>query len=166
MILENLGWNIHRIWSTDWFKNRDREIDRLVNRIKELVVKEEREAASRRAMDQILALDYGENIPEELADVATVAPASRQLALFELRRQEVRKQLTELRDLAMAEFPEVPPERQLLRDQMMQLFLQRLPRTRSEWFDKVPLSLREGTDLLQMRKYLPKVLDLISQVVD
>lgn len=24
--LENLGWRFHRIWSTDWFKNREREI--------------------------------------------------------------------------------------------------------------------------------------------
>jgi hypothetical protein len=28
-ILENLGWRFHRIWSTDWFHHRNREIDRL-----------------------------------------------------------------------------------------------------------------------------------------
>lgn len=28
-ILEGLGWEFHRIWSTDWFHNRDREIERL-----------------------------------------------------------------------------------------------------------------------------------------
>jgi hypothetical protein len=28
-ILENLGWNFHRIWSTDWFHHRKREIERL-----------------------------------------------------------------------------------------------------------------------------------------
>jgi very-short-patch-repair endonuclease len=28
-ILENLGWKIHRIWSSDWFKSRDSEIRRL-----------------------------------------------------------------------------------------------------------------------------------------
>jgi hypothetical protein len=28
-ILENLGWRFHRIWSTDWFHRRDREINRL-----------------------------------------------------------------------------------------------------------------------------------------
>ena len=36
-ILENLGWKIHRIWSTDWFKSRDIEIRRLLERIKELL---------------------------------------------------------------------------------------------------------------------------------
>ena len=28
-VLENLGWRFHRIWSTDWFYNRNREIARL-----------------------------------------------------------------------------------------------------------------------------------------
>lgn len=28
-ILENLGWRFHRIWSTDWFHHREREIARL-----------------------------------------------------------------------------------------------------------------------------------------
>ncbi len=28
-VLENLGWQIHRIWSTDWFRNPGREMQRL-----------------------------------------------------------------------------------------------------------------------------------------
>lgn len=28
-ILERLQWKLHRIWSTDWFRNRDREVSRL-----------------------------------------------------------------------------------------------------------------------------------------
>jgi very-short-patch-repair endonuclease len=36
-ILEKLGWKIHRIWSTDWFKGRDGEITRLVRRIEDLL---------------------------------------------------------------------------------------------------------------------------------
>jgi len=34
-VLENLGWQIHRIWSTDWFKDPDREIKRVESRIEE-----------------------------------------------------------------------------------------------------------------------------------
>jgi len=36
-ILENLGWKIHRLWSTDWFKIRDSEIRRLLRRIADLL---------------------------------------------------------------------------------------------------------------------------------
>jgi very-short-patch-repair endonuclease len=32
-ILENLGWKIHRIWSTDWFRNKPEQIDRLVENL-------------------------------------------------------------------------------------------------------------------------------------
>jgi hypothetical protein len=36
-ILENQGWKIHRIWSTDWFKSRNVEIKRLLKRIDDLL---------------------------------------------------------------------------------------------------------------------------------
>lgn len=32
-VLENMGWRIHRIWSTDWLKNNQEEKDRLINAI-------------------------------------------------------------------------------------------------------------------------------------
>ena len=28
-VLEGLGWSIHRVWSTDWFRNRERELSRI-----------------------------------------------------------------------------------------------------------------------------------------
>jgi very-short-patch-repair endonuclease len=34
-ILVNLGWRLHRIWSTDWFRDPQREIDRLLVAIQE-----------------------------------------------------------------------------------------------------------------------------------
>lgn len=34
-VLESLGWKLHRIWSTDWFRNPEREIRRLVKSIEE-----------------------------------------------------------------------------------------------------------------------------------
>lgn len=37
-VLENLGWSVYRIWSVDWFKNREVEIERLITRVKEAQV--------------------------------------------------------------------------------------------------------------------------------
>ena len=34
-VLENLGWRLHRIWSTDWFRNPDREQARLMAAIEQ-----------------------------------------------------------------------------------------------------------------------------------
>lgn len=35
-ILESLGWNIHRVWSTDWVRHPDKAVDRIVERIEAL----------------------------------------------------------------------------------------------------------------------------------
>jgi len=43
-ILESKGWTIHRIWSTDWFKNRDSEIQRLLKVVGKLLVDEKRDS--------------------------------------------------------------------------------------------------------------------------
>lgn len=40
-VLEKLGWKIYRIWSTDWFKNPQKQLDKLVNYINELSGKKE-----------------------------------------------------------------------------------------------------------------------------
>ncbi len=32
-VLENLGWKIHRIWATDWYRNRQKSIEQLVRTI-------------------------------------------------------------------------------------------------------------------------------------
>ncbi|MGV3618013.1 MAG: DUF3320 domain-containing protein [Fimbriimonas sp.] len=45
-VLEQRGWRMHRIWSTDWFQNPEREFGRLVQAIESAIViaDEEREA--------------------------------------------------------------------------------------------------------------------------
>ena len=36
MVLERLGWKIHRVWSTDWFKDPGAELNRLLNKLEDL----------------------------------------------------------------------------------------------------------------------------------
>ena len=35
-VLEGLNWKIHRVWSTDWYRNPEREFRRLVQKIEKL----------------------------------------------------------------------------------------------------------------------------------
>jgi hypothetical protein len=35
--LEGMGWNFHRIWSTDWFTRREEEIERALHRYRVLI---------------------------------------------------------------------------------------------------------------------------------
>jgi very-short-patch-repair endonuclease len=39
-VLENLGWEIYRIWSTDWFENAEAETSKLVAHLKDLSIKQ------------------------------------------------------------------------------------------------------------------------------
>jgi very-short-patch-repair endonuclease len=34
-VLEARGWELHRVWSTDWFKDREGQIERLLHRVEE-----------------------------------------------------------------------------------------------------------------------------------
>jgi very-short-patch-repair endonuclease len=36
VVLDGMGWRIHRVWSTDWFRGREREITRIVDLVAEL----------------------------------------------------------------------------------------------------------------------------------
>jgi hypothetical protein len=36
-VLQNLGWQVHRIWSTDWFRDPRGETGRVVRRIESLL---------------------------------------------------------------------------------------------------------------------------------
>jgi len=38
-VLEGLGWRFHRIWSTDWFKNREVEIKKLLSAVEKAIKK-------------------------------------------------------------------------------------------------------------------------------
>jgi very-short-patch-repair endonuclease len=38
-VLEDLGWTIHRIWSTDWWDSREREIEELISAVEGAIAK-------------------------------------------------------------------------------------------------------------------------------
>lgn len=65
-VLEGLGWRIHRIWSTDWWLDPQRELEKLQAKLEELVNKDPDEAA-----------DEPEVVEEEvLAPVEAELPAA------------------------------------------------------------------------------------------
>jgi len=63
-VLEDRGWIIHRVWSTDWFKDRQGQIDRLLRLIEEsrdrvrtetVREREDRVAERTRSIEQVLS---------------------------------------------------------------------------------------------------------------
>ena len=47
-VLEDRGWIIHRVWSTDWFKDRQGKIDRLLRLVRESRARLKRSEAQER----------------------------------------------------------------------------------------------------------------------
>jgi very-short-patch-repair endonuclease len=128
-ILENLGWNIHRIWSTDWFKSRESEIKRLLRRIEELLEND---------------------------------PTYRQEQEKASRTKSLRQRLITLREMELiAAFPDTPPERCLLKESLLDEFVQRRPKTRDDWFRRIPQHFRTEVDPKQVGQFLDRVLDTI-----
>ena len=154
MNLENLGWKIHRIWSTDWYKFRQREVERLLGAIQQRLHDEEREEALRRATllgahrerQGRLQLE-----PEQAAEVQTAL------------KEDFRSQLLALKETIARECSDTPPERRLLRDEMIEAFLQKRPVTQNEWLGRISYELRSTTDLVEIRRYLPKVLAIFAE---
>jgi very-short-patch-repair endonuclease len=82
-VLEARGWTIHRVWSTDWFKDRQGQIERLISLIEEDRARAQEEAAAeRQARERVAreaearAAEDAERIMQEVAEIrATVLEA-------------------------------------------------------------------------------------------
>lgn len=130
-ILENLGWKIHRVWSTDWFRSRDSEIRRLLRRIQDLL-----------EADPVYQM-------ERLKVSRTEALRQRLIAL---REEEI-----------VPAFPDSPAEKNLLTPDLLEEFIAKRPKTKDEWFKRIPQPLRAGVDSKQVSKYLAQVLEIIAE---
>tara|TARA_B110001454_G_scaffold219194_1_gene251354 strand:+ start:106706 stop:111988 length:5283 start_codon:yes stop_codon:yes gene_type:complete len=91
--LEKLGWKIHRIWSTDWFRNERREIESVIRKIESILGNQEKKAI---------------NISERI-DFS-------KLTSF---KQELKKMLVNLREQINNDLPQVPPENGILRKRVL-----------------------------------------------
>lgn len=75
-VLEARGWTIHRLWSTDWFKDRSGQIERLLGLIENTrhKAREEREA-EREAHERLAALTQEEVQREQSSASVSSLPA-------------------------------------------------------------------------------------------
>jgi very-short-patch-repair endonuclease len=68
-VLEARGWTIHRVWSTDWFKDRQGQIDRLISLIEQSRVRA-REAAAAEHEAQLRVAAEAASAAEAAASLA------------------------------------------------------------------------------------------------
>jgi very-short-patch-repair endonuclease len=94
-ILENQAWKIHRVWSTDWFKSRNLEINRLLKRIEDLLNSDpdyrlEMERAQRVASVRQQLINLSEEVKIAFPDSPAASGLLRQALLDEFVRRRPR----------------------------------------------------------------------------
>lgn len=149
-ILEDLGWEILRIWSTDWFKDRAGQVDRIDRRVQEILEEE-----GGRAFDETY-----DPLPDESDAKSSVqATSEAKLSPEQARRMliEFREQVIELR------FPNTAPSACILRDHLIAALLRLRPRDHSDWLERIPYELRIDTDFEQT-EFLEEILDIVARV--
>jgi len=179
-VLKDKGWDILRVWSTDWFDNPSLQTGRLVEKL---------EALRRRpALDQMEYTITTEG-PGQAAEPAEPEQAVRDATTEAARPNEYSspapakdheigqdRPLTELecietlrrlRDQVIAlEIVDWESHRSLLRDAMIETFVRQRFTDPNQWFDKVPGYLRQGTNPAEKGRYLERVCDIVAQLRD
>ncbi|MBV9773688.1 MAG: DUF3320 domain-containing protein, partial [Gemmatimonadetes bacterium] len=77
-VLEARGWTIHRVWSTDWFKDRPGQVERLLRLVEQDRATAREEAAAERDAREKAALREAEAREQEAKDTAALLTSTPQ----------------------------------------------------------------------------------------
>ncbi len=179
-VLERLGWRVYRIWSTDWFKNRDNEISKLLK-----VVNEQLSAFAERYKHRVITspahqeiivdkLDDAQkhpaiklNLPEEIKDEKAEQAHNENVLRQHSYKQafvsdeKLKDLLTQLRDEEISKEFDTKNPRCILSKIMIDQFVKQKPKDMDEFRIKVPQRLREIIDRKQV-KFLSVIFDIIE----
>jgi very-short-patch-repair endonuclease len=142
-ILVRKGWNIYRIWSTDWFKNRESELQRLLKHLEEILFTSKTRVSVIHKTEPVKETHKG--------------------------RVEEDRSIMDLRALLMKYneeniLPRYPDRtKNILRKEMLDCFVLNKPLTKEE-FKCFPLALREHTDVQQMQ-FIEDIFDIIDDYI-
>jgi very-short-patch-repair endonuclease len=151
-ILERLGWRIRRIWSTDWFKNPHAEL--------QPIIRELNAQKTERIEDyQLEAEPETDDIEEIIEEVEEREAVTEKYISEEIG---LRDKLVEFdREVIRKEVPDTPENQRLLRQAMIEAFLEYMPVDKSEFLEFMPLYLRESTNANE-GKFLKDILKIIN----
>lgn len=159
-ILQSKGWRIHRIWSTDWFKNRETEIKRLLKAIDDA-----------KNHDSVIGLGKEFAWGASLTQATLQSQPKTQLSTTAITSAEgTQHTATSLREELKVFYesqilPSFPDRNKgILRDEMLVHLVNKKPTSLDEFYKAVPMDLRQKTDGKQLQ-YLDEIFDLIMEYV-
>lgn len=160
-VLERLGWKVHRIWSTDWFKNPSAEIARLLNILKLL---KEQTPIAEPIKPELIKVNQArpDTISKQAKPVESVEKV-KAVSSIDNDPDSLRTLLKQYDQNVIRKYNKDTAEnRRLLRDEMLDALVLFRPISVSEFQEHVPYYIRSETDPLES-VYLRQVLKIIEQ---
>ncbi|WP_426153678.1 DUF4011 domain-containing anti-phage protein Hhe [Pseudomonas sp. DC3000-4b1] len=148
-VLEQLGWRIRRIWSVDWFRNARLQLEPILQELAALRTEPAALAEPQEAEEQVIQ-QVAEAQSQHAERITFVGEANLREKLLYLDQQVIRPAL-----------PNTQDNRRLLRPAMLEALLEFMPVDRSEFQQRLPGYLRDGTDPAEGR-FIDDVLTLIA----
>jgi hypothetical protein len=171
-ILESLGWRIHRIWSADWYKRRNRELGRVVQSLgngyettrrhretRKVGLPYAIEAGAAGIKTPVVEIDGAPQVGEE----SPVQKKAKEEPLFAASTEELELSLRRLRETIAEEFPEVADDANLLREEIIRLLVEYRPSSHEAFASSIPIDLRQSINPDQAKSYLGTVLSLCEE---
>ena len=177
LVLERLGWNVERIWSTDWFEDSERQIDRICSRIEILRErhslyrkKQEAKAAAIQntheegAQSGKHSIPLPQHAPPPKTGISALQQPNRAHGF--ISREEAKEQLIELRENVInIENPSADRSKGILRNEMIDALIRTLPQDSKEFLQFIPAYMRgDATDGAQLKKYGQRIFDILMEV--
>ncbi len=192
-VLRELGWNILRVWSTDWFDNPEFESDKLAVRLEQL-----RSQPPRTFHDYAIVDPFDETTPAPAVETSTAkgeleenasaavatdmpvkepaaivlpGPCGEEVMLYDgdapLSESQATKALEQFRERVIRkEMTDWKPHRSILREGMIETFVKQRLTEPDQWFRKVPLFQRSGTNPIEKSLYLDRICDIVDRIDD
>jgi very-short-patch-repair endonuclease len=180
-VLHNLGWDIIRVWSTDWFSNPEHETDKLVRKLEELKSRQRSVYGDYRSLNKGLQsqgpnlVEVGKSDSDQKVDhaeesvVKTAAAPGLEMSLPDegrpLTKAEGIRALIEFRESVIRVRSRAwDAHRSILRDAMIETFVSQHFTEPDEWFTKVPAYLRQATDPAEKNMYVDRICEIVSRI--
>lgn len=178
-VLNDKGWEILRVWSTDWFDNPALQTDRLVQKLESLRARPADQyedysfSLPDRAVERGLEGDAHGGDPIE-SGLEVSSPLEANVILSNetvspgegpISEAECFVALKQFRDQVIAlEMSDWEPHRSILRDAMIETFIRQRFVESEDWFDKVPGYLRQGTSPAEKGRYLDWICTIVDRI--
>lgn len=189
-VLRGLGWEILRVWSTDWFDNPELATDKLAAKLQQLRAGPPRAFHEYSIVDSFaepeaapLADTPSDDDDDETAPITSAAiedvpvsvtpsePPAEEKLLFAgdgpLTASQAFKALEEFREAVIkSEMANWEPHRSILRDSMIETFVMQLLSNPEDWFRKVPQFQRSGTNPIEKNLFLTRICNIVERIDD